>query len=132
MRLPCPFCGLRDAAEFSYEGPADQVWPALDAPEAAWLDAVYLRDQPVGQVRELWRHRWGCRAWVVIERDARSHAVGRSWLAHPGAAAALAAAPGEAPAAEAAPSAPEPARPAAPQRIAAAGVGSGGGGGGGA
>ena len=33
LRIPCPFCGTRDHTEFSYEGDATVVYPALDASE---------------------------------------------------------------------------------------------------
>ncbi len=88
MRLPCPFCGLRDAAEFSYEGPAGRR-PALDAPAEAWLEAVYLRDQPRGPTEELWRHAYGCRSLVLMVRDVVTHEVSEARLAHPGMAASL-------------------------------------------
>lgn len=138
MRLPCPFCGLRDVTEFTYEGPADLAWPALDAPEADWVEAVYLREQPKGPARELWRHRHGCRSWLAVTRDNVSHAVLGVELAHPGAAAALAAALGESPAPTPAPRIAEPgtaeeetAEPQAPRlRYASAGGGGGAGGGG--
>lgn len=83
MRLPCPFCGLRDAAEFSYEGPAERR-PSLDAPAEAWLEAVYLREQPRGPAEELWRHAYGCRSLVLMVRDLVTHEVAEARLAHPG------------------------------------------------
>ncbi|MFO7856161.1 MAG: sarcosine oxidase subunit delta [Paracoccaceae bacterium] len=82
MRLPCPFCGLRDAAEFSYEGPAARR-PSLDAPAEAWLEAVYLRDQPRGPAEELWRHAYGCRGLVLMVRDVVTHEVSEVRLALP-------------------------------------------------
>ncbi|MEM1164476.1 MAG: sarcosine oxidase subunit delta, partial [Pseudomonadota bacterium] len=33
IRIRCPFCGLRDHSEFSYEGDATVAYPALDASE---------------------------------------------------------------------------------------------------
>ena len=30
LRINCPFCGLRDHEEFSYEGDASISYPALD------------------------------------------------------------------------------------------------------
>ena len=53
MRLPCPFCGLRDVAEFAYEGPFSGdpggERPPLDAgpaetAEHARLTALLGRD----------------------------------------------------------------------------------------
>lgn len=77
MRLPCPYCGVRDAQEFSYLGDAAPRRPDPAAPDAAdaFHDYVYLRDNPAGALRELWYHGAGCRRWIVVERDTRTHAV---------------------------------------------------------
>ena len=84
LRIPCPFCGPRDHAEFSYEGDATVRWPALDASEEEWVEAVYLRDNPRGPHSELWQHVLGCRALLVVERDTATHAIGSVRFAHPG------------------------------------------------
>ena len=76
MRLTCPHCGPRGNDEFVYLGSADPVRPAShDAPSEAWVDYVYLRNNPAGANRELWHHAYGCRAWVVVTRDTRTHEV---------------------------------------------------------
>jgi sarcosine oxidase subunit delta len=75
MRMPCPHCGERGNEEFVYHGDAGPRRPAADAPEAAWFDYVYLRDNPAGRHSELWYHGAGCHAWLVVERDTRTHAV---------------------------------------------------------
>ena len=41
----------------------------------AFHDYVYLRDNPAGPHRELWYHGSGCRAWLVVTRDTRTHAI---------------------------------------------------------
>ena len=68
MRLPCPYCGLRDAHEFSYLGDATPKRPDASAPDAAdaFHDYVYLRDNPAGPMKELWYHSAGCRRWIVV------------------------------------------------------------------
>ncbi len=40
-----------------------------------WHAYVYLRDNPAGPHRELWQHVAGCRAWLVVTRDTRTHEV---------------------------------------------------------
>ena len=80
MRIPCPHCGERPLEEFSYLGDAAPRRPSLDtadahAREAAFCDYVYLRDNPAGRLQELWFHAGGCQAWLVVERDTRSHAI---------------------------------------------------------
>ena len=76
MRIPCPHCGERNVEEFTTLGTLrPTLRPALDAPQADWDAYVYERDNPAGAVREYWHHLNGCRAWLIVERDTRSHAV---------------------------------------------------------
>jgi len=74
MRIPCPYCGPRGNEEFSPRGGADARRPDSDDPPA-WHDYVYLRENVAGVHREYWQHVHGCRAWLVVTRDTRSHAV---------------------------------------------------------
>jgi heterotetrameric sarcosine oxidase delta subunit len=76
MRIPCPHCGERDVQEFAYLGDAGPRRPdGLSAQIEATHDYVYLRDNPAGPHRELWQHVAGCRAWLVVTRDTRTHAI---------------------------------------------------------
>ncbi|MEO1492694.1 MAG: sarcosine oxidase subunit delta [Pseudomonadota bacterium] len=84
IRIRCPFCGLRDHSEFTYEGDATVTYPALDASEDAWFDAVFLRDNPRGPHREYWRHVGGCGAFIEVTRDTVTHEITETKLAHPG------------------------------------------------
>lgn len=76
MRIPCPYCGERWNDEFVVMGDADALMarPAPENPEA-FHAYVYLRDNPAGRHRELWYHQAGCRQWLVVTRDTRSHEV---------------------------------------------------------
>jgi methylglutamate dehydrogenase subunit B len=77
MRLNCPFCGERDSSEFVYLGDADFRRPDPDAPDAQRLfyEAVYLRDNPAGPHDELWYHNFGCRQWLCVTRNTRTHEI---------------------------------------------------------
>ena len=75
MRLTCPHCGSRGLEEFSYRGDATVQRPTLDAPEEAWIEYVYLRDNPCGAHQELWYHGSGCRAWLMVERNTLTHTI---------------------------------------------------------
>jgi sarcosine oxidase subunit delta len=75
MRIPCPHCGERGSEEFTFLGAAGLVRPAGDAPMQAWHDYVYLRANPAGAYSELWHHVSGCRRWLVVRRDTRTHAI---------------------------------------------------------
>ncbi|WP_406857789.1 sarcosine oxidase subunit delta [Alsobacter sp. KACC 23698] len=83
MRIACPHCGSRDAQEFTYRGDAAPRRPSADAPAEAMFDYVYLRDNPAGPLRELWRHSAGCHAWLVVTRDTRTHAISDVQAARP-------------------------------------------------
>ncbi|HEV2677419.1 MAG TPA: sarcosine oxidase subunit delta [Aliidongia sp.] len=82
MRIPCPFCGPRDAHEFAYLGDASLARPDPAAPDADALfhDYVYLRDNPAGSLRELWYHAAGCRQWLAVTRDTRTHQIAEATL----------------------------------------------------
>lgn len=80
MRIPCPYCGERDRREFTVLGDADPVRPnGMDADAGAksetMFDYVYQRTNPAGLLREFWYHGAGCHAWLVVERDTRTHAI---------------------------------------------------------
>ena len=75
LLIPCPWCGPRAQTEFTYGGDATVKRPSSDAPEAAWVDFVYLRDNPMGPHDELWHHSAGCRQWFHVRRDTRTHAI---------------------------------------------------------
>jgi sarcosine oxidase subunit delta len=77
MRIKCPHCGERGLEEFLYHGDATVRRPRDGgaAPAEAWTDYVYLRENPNGPHRELWYHGAGCRAWLVVTRDLRSHEI---------------------------------------------------------
>jgi methylglutamate dehydrogenase subunit B len=76
MRIACPHCGERDRQEFTVFGDAALVRPdGLDADPEAMFAYVYLRDNVAGAHREFWYHGAGCHAWLVVERDTRTHAV---------------------------------------------------------
>jgi heterotetrameric sarcosine oxidase delta subunit len=85
MRIPCPFCGDRDASEFTYLGDAGLKRPDPSGPNAerAFHDYVYLRDNPFGPHREFWHHVSGCRSWLIVTRDTRNHEILGAELAAP-------------------------------------------------
>ena len=83
MLIDCCHCGVRGHEEFAYLGDATVARPASadpavrldDVTRAQWTDYTYLRDNPAGPHRELWQHVSGCRAWLVVTRDTRTHAI---------------------------------------------------------
>jgi sarcosine oxidase subunit delta len=82
VRIPCPFCGERDLSEFAYLGDAGYRRPELGpADHEQFYEAVYLRDNPAGPHEELWYHAFGCRSWLIVTRNTRTHEILSSTLA---------------------------------------------------
>ena len=77
MRIQCPFCGERDSSEFTYLGDAHCERPDPSAPDsqARFFEAIYLRENPAGRHTDLWYHGLGCRSWLRIERDTKTHEI---------------------------------------------------------
>lgn len=77
MRIPCPFCGVRDLSEFSYFGALRSPRPDPQAPDAGsrFVDWVHLRENPAGEHQEYWYHGFGCRGWLIVTRDTRTHEI---------------------------------------------------------
>ena len=75
MRLNCPHCGERDAREFEYLGSAKLLDRPAEADAEAYLEYVFLRDNPAGENAELWQHTMGCRAWLHVRRNTSTHEV---------------------------------------------------------
>jgi sarcosine oxidase subunit delta len=67
--LTCPNCGPRDVQEFRYGG---QLLPPES--QAACPSGSNLP----GPQHERWYHRFGCRCWLVAERDVRTNEVLRT------------------------------------------------------
>ncbi len=72
--IPCPYCGERDAEEFTVQGEV-----AGPRPTAGALDDfhayVYLRANEFGPTQEYWYHANGCRRWLIVRRDTSDHAI---------------------------------------------------------
>ena len=77
MRIECPWCGSRPLHEYAYGGDASTKRPDAeqDADLSAWMDHVYLRDNPAGLHKEYWHHVLGCRSWLVVTRDTTTHLI---------------------------------------------------------
>ena len=75
LRIPCPFCGLRDEPEFSFGGPAHVPRPPYAADDAVWTEYLFTRDNRVGVHFERWCHTYGCGRWFNMARDTQTHAI---------------------------------------------------------
>jgi heterotetrameric sarcosine oxidase delta subunit len=79
MRISCPYCGERDAEEFSIQGEAVGPRPVPSDFGEGDLEAfhayLHLRANEYGPTREYWYHAAGCRRWLIVSRDTRDHAI---------------------------------------------------------
>jgi sarcosine oxidase subunit delta len=77
MRIKGPYCGERALEEFTYRGDATVTRPkSLDQAAAdAWVDYVYLRDNPSGLHKEYWHHSAGCHSWLAVTRNLSTHEI---------------------------------------------------------
>ncbi|MGQ4365122.1 sarcosine oxidase subunit delta family protein [Streptomyces sp. SAS_272] len=77
LLIPCPWCGLRDEAEFHYGGQAHVPYPedpsALTDEE--WARYLFFRDNPRGPFAERWSHSAGCRRWFNAVRDTSTNEI---------------------------------------------------------
>lgn len=80
LRIPCPYCGLRDQLEFRFGG-EDAVERPRD-PTAArddeWAHYLFYRENLKGLQLERWVHAHGCGRWFRLERDTVTHEILRS------------------------------------------------------
>lgn len=74
MQIDCPHCGQRAQAEFVYERTLDSI-VTLDMAPAEAVARLYRRANPRGVDAELWRHSYGCRQWIVMERHRVTHEI---------------------------------------------------------
>ncbi len=76
MRIRCPYCGERSNDEFTVLGDAAALLARPpDSDARAFYNYTDVRNNPAGQHRELWYHAAGCRRWLVITRDTRTHEI---------------------------------------------------------
>ncbi len=74
LLIPCPWCGPREASEFSCGGEAHIARPRDPdtLSDADWADYLFMRKNPKGRHAERWVHSQGCRRWFNVVRDTAS------------------------------------------------------------
>ena len=75
LRIPCPWCGVRDEIEFRYRGDAGKARPAAGAAPEEFIAYVYARENPLGWHLEWWLHAGGCRRLLKVERHTQTHEI---------------------------------------------------------
>lgn len=77
LRIPCPYCGLRDQDEFRCDGESGRPMPAKpnNADDEEWAEHLFYRDNTRGLHQECWWHEFGCGQWFILRRDTLTHEI---------------------------------------------------------
>lgn len=83
LLIPCPICGERPEAEFTYAGEAHIVRPADPSAhdDEAWGGFLYARTNPKGEHAERWRHTHGCGRFFNALRNTHTDRFTTTYLA---------------------------------------------------
>jgi sarcosine oxidase, subunit delta len=80
LRIPCPYCGVRDEPEFVFSGPSHLTRPEPQVDDATWTSYLFTRKNPAGVHLERWSHAYGCGRWFNLARDTRTHEILKAYL----------------------------------------------------
>ena len=80
LRIPCPYCGVRDEPEFVFGGPSHVTRPSSDADDKSWSSYLFDRINPAGTHLERWLHVHGCGRWFNVARDTRTHKILKTYV----------------------------------------------------
>lgn len=75
LRIPCPWCGLRDEVEFRCGGESHITRPSFEADDSTWGRYLFYRNNPKGVQFERWCHVYGCGQWFNLARDTVTHEI---------------------------------------------------------
>jgi sarcosine oxidase subunit delta len=75
LRIPCPFCGVRDEIEFRYRGDASLSRPGAAAGPDEFSAYVYDRENRCDWHTEWWLHVGGCRRLLKVVRHTLTHEI---------------------------------------------------------
>ncbi|HET9388889.1 MAG TPA: sarcosine oxidase subunit delta [Steroidobacteraceae bacterium] len=75
LRIPCPYCGLRDEPEFAFGGPSHITRPPFTCDDATWGSYLWERENPIGVHYERWVHAYGCGRWFNVARHTLTHEI---------------------------------------------------------
>jgi heterotetrameric sarcosine oxidase delta subunit len=84
MLIACPYCGLRDVSEFTYQGDGNRTRPnPMSQDMSAWNDYIYERVNISGDQNEIWQHSGGCRSHLRVTRNTLTHKISSVAFARP-------------------------------------------------
>jgi sarcosine oxidase subunit delta len=75
LRIPCPYCGVRDEPEFTFGGPTHITRPGFGVTDNVWADYLFGKENPKGIHYERWLHAYGCGRWFNMARHTVTHEI---------------------------------------------------------
>ena len=80
LQIPCPWCGIRDEADFSFGGESHITRPDPETvSDADWANYLFYAKNPLGWHYERWCHSFGCGRWFNVVRNTVSHEIFASY-----------------------------------------------------
>lgn len=79
LRIPCPWCGVRDEIEFRWGGESHITRPPFDTDDSTWSRYLFYRDNRKGVQFERWCHAYGCGQWFNLSRHTVTHEIGAAY-----------------------------------------------------
>ena len=75
--ITCPTCGIRQVEEFQY-GSEQESRPSQDSGDIEWNMYLYTKRNAHGNASEWWYHQYGCKRWLLLNRDTKTNNVNSS------------------------------------------------------
>ncbi len=75
--INCPTCGNRQVEEFHY-GSEQESRPNHDSHDTEWNTYLYTKINAYGDASEWWYHQYGCKRWLLLNRDTKTNHVNSS------------------------------------------------------
>ena len=69
IRIPCPYCGVRNSSEFRHTGEASSRPDPTTTTPQQWRAYLYEHSNPAGWTTESWFHTMGCRRFLSVQRN---------------------------------------------------------------
>lgn len=73
LRITCPTCGTRAMEEWVHGEMFDLPDTLTD--DERDIDRGFFHNNTEGVISEAWFHLYGCRRWIVVQRDTRTDQI---------------------------------------------------------
>lgn len=84
IRIPCPYCQLRNSSEFRHVGETTQRPDPATTTATRWRAYLYEKANPAGWTTEIWYHTMGCRRFIRVTRHTLTNEIRSAEPVHTG------------------------------------------------